>query len=161
PVRDRLSPGRLRRPDVGAQTAHPAGRAVHAVRRGVRGLPLPGGVHPRERHPVAGADRPAVVPPAGDAAARAEARVRVETWLLRCPVQARGHDMSTGMGLRGDSIVRYVNAFCPHCHGRDLDRVERLSGYLAVRDGKVWLERGCREHGLVRTLYDEDPEILA
>ncbi|MGI5268318.1 radical SAM protein [Nonomuraea sp. CA-218870] len=69
--------------------------------------------------------------------------------------------MSTGMGLRGDRIVRYVNAFCPHCHGRDLDRVERLSGYLAVRDGRVWLERGCREHGLVRTLYDEDPEILA
>lgn len=69
--------------------------------------------------------------------------------------------MSTGMGLRGDRIVRYVNAFCPHCHGRDLDRIERLSGYLAVRDGRVWLERGCREHGLVRTLYDEDPEILA
>ncbi|MEV4837819.1 radical SAM protein [Nonomuraea sp. NPDC049486] len=69
--------------------------------------------------------------------------------------------MSTGMGLRGDRVVRYVNAFCPHCHGRDLDRIERLSGYLAVRDGKVWLERGCREHGLVRTLYDEDPEILA
>lgn len=69
--------------------------------------------------------------------------------------------MSTGMGLRGDRILRYVNAFCPHCHGRDLDRVERLSGYLAVRDGRVWLERGCREHGLVRTLYDEDPEILA
>lgn len=69
--------------------------------------------------------------------------------------------MSTGMGLRGDRILRYVNAFCPHCHGRDLDRVERLSGYLAVRGGRVWLERGCREHGLVRTLYDEDPEILA
>ncbi|GAA3181883.1 radical SAM protein [Nonomuraea roseoviolacea subsp. carminata] len=64
------------------------------------------------------------------------------------------------MGLRGDRILRYVNAFCPHCHGRDLERVERLSGYLAVRDGRVWLERGCREHGLVRTLYDEDPEIL-
>ncbi|WP_239137379.1 radical SAM protein [Sphaerisporangium rufum] len=69
--------------------------------------------------------------------------------------------MSTGMGLRGDRILRYVNAFCPHCHGRDLAEVERLSGYLAVRDGRVWLERGCREHGLVRTLYDEDPEILA
>ncbi|NUW33436.1 radical SAM protein [Nonomuraea sp. SMC257] len=68
--------------------------------------------------------------------------------------------MSPGMGLRGDRILRYVNAFCPHCHGRDLERVERLSGYLAVRDGRVWLERGCREHGLVRTLYDEDPEIL-
>ncbi|GII77619.1 radical SAM protein [Sphaerisporangium rufum] len=65
------------------------------------------------------------------------------------------------MGLRGDRILRYVNAFCPHCHGRDLAEVERLSGYLAVRDGRVWLERGCREHGLVRTLYDEDPEILA
>lgn len=65
------------------------------------------------------------------------------------------------MGLRGDRILRYVNAFCPHCHGQDLDQVERLSGYLAARDGKVWLERGCREHGLVRTLYDEDPEILA
>ncbi|NUW46304.1 radical SAM protein [Nonomuraea rhodomycinica] len=68
--------------------------------------------------------------------------------------------MSPGMGLRGDRILRYVNAFCPHCHGRDLEHVERLSGYLAVRDGRVWLERGCREHGLVRTLYDEDPEIL-
>jgi len=65
------------------------------------------------------------------------------------------------MGLRGDRILRYVNAFCPHCHGQDLDQVERLSGYLAARDGKVWLERGCRKHGLVRTLYDEDPEILA
>ncbi|GGO77942.1 radical SAM protein [Nonomuraea cavernae] len=65
------------------------------------------------------------------------------------------------MGLRGDRILRYVNAFCPHCHGRDLDRVERLSGYLVARGDRVWLERGCREHGLVRTLYDEDPEILA
>ncbi|MFC4111587.1 radical SAM protein [Nonomuraea zeae] len=69
--------------------------------------------------------------------------------------------MSTGMGLRGDRILRYVNAFCPHCHGRDLDKVERLSGYLVARDGKVWLERGCREHGFISTLYDEDPEILA
>lgn len=69
--------------------------------------------------------------------------------------------MSTGMGLRGDRILRYVNAFCPHCHGQDLEQVERLSGYLAEREGRVWLERGCRRHGLVRTLYDEDPEILA
>ncbi|MET7333246.1 radical SAM protein [Nonomuraea sp. NPDC005650] len=68
--------------------------------------------------------------------------------------------MSAGMGLRGDRIHRYVNAFCPHCHGQDLDGVERLSGYLAERDGKIWLERGCREHGLIKTLYDEDPEIL-
>lgn len=64
------------------------------------------------------------------------------------------------MGLRGDRIHRYVNAFCPHCHGQDLDEVERLSGYLAERDGRIWLERGCREHGLIKTLYDEDPEIL-
>ncbi|MFF4194095.1 radical SAM protein [Nonomuraea sp. NPDC001831] len=69
--------------------------------------------------------------------------------------------MSAGMGLRGDRILRYVNAFCLKCHGQDLDQVERLSGWLAERDGKVWLERGCREHGLIRTLYDEDPEILS
>lgn len=71
----------------------------------------------------------------------------------------------TGMDLRGDSIHRYVNAFCPRCHDEEPDRplssVARLSGWLAVRDGLVWLERGCRSHGLVRTLYDEDPEILA
>ncbi|POX78982.1 radical SAM protein [Mycobacterium kansasii] len=69
------------------------------------------------------------------------------------------------MDLRGDSIHRYVNAFCPRCHDEEPDRplssVARLSGWLAVRDGLVWLERGCRSHGLVRTLYDEDPEILA
>ncbi|ORB76608.1 radical SAM protein, partial [Mycobacterium timonense] len=51
------------------------------------------------------------------------------------------------------------------CHteqpDRPLSEVTRLSGWLAVRDERVWLERGCPSHGLVRTLYDEDPEILA
>jgi 7,8-dihydro-6-hydroxymethylpterin dimethyltransferase len=67
-----------------------------------------------------------------------------------------------GMGLRGDRIHRYVNAFCPHCHRAEvpLAQVRRLSGWLAERDGRIWLERGCPDHGLVRTLYDEDPEIL-
>ena len=70
-----------------------------------------------------------------------------------------------GMPLRGDRIHRYVNAFCPHCHeerpDRPLAEVRRLSGWLAVRDDRVWLERGCPDHGLVSTLYDESPEILA
>jgi uncharacterized radical SAM superfamily Fe-S cluster-containing enzyme len=69
------------------------------------------------------------------------------------------------MPLRGDRILRYVNAFCPACHRADPERplaeVPRLSGWLAERDGRVWLERGCREHGLQRTLYEEDPQILA
>ncbi|MCV7136988.1 radical SAM protein [Mycobacterium hodleri] len=69
------------------------------------------------------------------------------------------------MPLRDDRILRYVNAFCPHCHAEEPDRpladVARLSGWLAARDGKVWLERACATHGLVRTMYDEDPEILA
>ena len=68
------------------------------------------------------------------------------------------------MPLRGDRVRRYVNAYCPRCHDehpeRPLTEVARLSGWLAERDGRVWLERGCPEHGLVRTLYDEDPEIL-
>ncbi|MFV8162688.1 radical SAM protein [Mycobacterium sp. 134] len=69
------------------------------------------------------------------------------------------------MGLRGDRLHRYVTAFCPHCHDeapeRPLADVTRLAGILVERDGQVWLERGCRTHGLVRTLYDEDPEILS
>jgi len=69
-----------------------------------------------------------------------------------------------GMPLRGDRLHRYVNAFCPHCHVEDPDRplaeVARLSGWLAERDGRIWLERGCPTHGAVRTLYDESPEIL-
>jgi len=69
-----------------------------------------------------------------------------------------------GMPLRDDRILRYVNAFCPHCHAEDPNRplvdVARLSGWLASRDGRVWLERACGTHGLVRTMYDEDPEIL-
>lgn len=72
--------------------------------------------------------------------------------------------MGVGMPLRGDRIHRYVNAFCPRCHEDSPDRpladVTRLSGWLAVRDEQVWLERGCPRHGLVRTLYDENPEIL-
>ncbi|MFE7717709.1 radical SAM protein [Nocardia rhizosphaerihabitans] len=69
------------------------------------------------------------------------------------------------MPLRGDRILRYVTAFCPHCHDDDPERslaeVPRLSGWLAERDGQVFLERGCARHGMVRTLYDEDSEILA
>jgi len=59
---------------------------------------------------------------------------------------------------------RYVNAFCPHCHREDpvrpLETVRRLSGWLVERDDRIWLERGCPDHGLVSTLYDESPEIL-
>ncbi|MCX2933055.1 radical SAM protein [Mycobacterium sp. CVI_P3] len=69
------------------------------------------------------------------------------------------------MGLRGDRLLRYVTAFCPTCHAdapeRPLSDVMRLSGRLVEHDGRVWLERGCPTHGLVRTLYDEDPEILS
>jgi uncharacterized radical SAM superfamily Fe-S cluster-containing enzyme len=70
--------------------------------------------------------------------------------------------MGAGMQLRGDRIHRYVNAFCPACHEENhpLPQVRRLSGWLAERDGRVWLERGCPDHGLIRTLYDEDPQIL-
>ncbi len=69
-----------------------------------------------------------------------------------------------GMPLRDHRIHRYVGAFCPHCHaedpGRDLAEVERLPGFLAERDGSIWLVRGCRKHGLVVTFYDESAEIL-
>ncbi len=72
---------------------------------------------------------------------------------------------SAGMPLRGDRILRYVDAFCPACHlahpERPLTDVARLGGWLAERDGRVWLERGCATHGLQRTLYDESAEILA
>lgn len=68
------------------------------------------------------------------------------------------------MPLRDYRIHRYVNAFCPQCHEEDPDRplaeVQRLSGWLADRDGRIWLERGCRTHGVQRTLYDESAEIL-
>jgi uncharacterized radical SAM superfamily Fe-S cluster-containing enzyme len=70
-----------------------------------------------------------------------------------------------GMPLRGDRLLRYVSAFCPHCHAEEPERplaeVKRLAGYLAEEDGRVWLVRGCPEHGRVRTFYDESPEILA
>ncbi len=73
--------------------------------------------------------------------------------------------MTTGMPLRDDRILRYVTAFCPACRyeapERPLADVQRLSGHLAERDGRVWLERGCPTHGLVSTLYDESAEILA
>ncbi|HRC42174.1 radical SAM protein [Nostocoides sp.] len=69
------------------------------------------------------------------------------------------------MALRGDRIHRYVSAFCPRCHDESPDRpladVARLSGWLAVRDGQVWLERGCARHGLISTLYDESADILS
>ena len=73
--------------------------------------------------------------------------------------------MSSGMPLRDYRVHRYVNAFCPRCHDEKPDRpladVRRLSGWLAVRNDRVWLERGCPDHGLVTTLYDESPEILS
>jgi 7,8-dihydro-6-hydroxymethylpterin dimethyltransferase len=77
-----------------------------------------------------------------------------------------GDVMTTaGMPVRSDRILRYVNAFCPRCHeedpGRPLREVARLSGYLAEEGGRVWLVRGCPDHGRTVSLYDEDAEILA
>ncbi len=73
--------------------------------------------------------------------------------------------MAAGMPVRSERVLRYVTAFCPHCHAahpdRPLDEVARLGGYLAESDGQVWLVRGCPRHGRVVTLYDESPEILA
>lgn len=81
-----------------------------------------------------------------------------------------------GMPTRGDRIHRYVTAFCPECHEPDaqldggdvgdvpaerLESVRRLPGYLSEADGKMWLVRGCPDHGRIVTLYDEEPEILA
>lgn len=76
--------------------------------------------------------------------------------------RAAGRELGAGQPLRGDRIHRYVTAFCPQCHDPEapLTSVQRLSGVLVVRDDRVWLERACRVHGLVRTLYDEDPNIL-
>lgn len=70
--------------------------------------------------------------------------------------------LGPGQPLRGDRIHSYVTAYCPECHDPDapLAGVQRLSGMLVVRDERVWLERACPVHGIVRTLYDEDPTIL-
>jgi 7,8-dihydro-6-hydroxymethylpterin dimethyltransferase len=71
---------------------------------------------------------------------------------------------TVGMPVRTDRIHRYVTAFCPRCHeeepGRPLHDVERLAGYLAEDDGRIWLVRGCPRHGKIVTMYDESPEIL-
>ncbi len=44
--------------------------------------------------------------------------------------------MGPGMGLRGDRILRYVDAFCPTCHRADPERpladVRRLSARLVL-----------------------------
>ncbi len=53
-------------------------------------------------------------------------------------------------------------AYCPECHDPDgaLTDVQRLSGVLLVREGKVWLQRACPTHGMITTLYDEDANVL-
>lgn len=71
-----------------------------------------------------------------------------------------------GMPLRSDRVLRYVSAFCPHCYHENpelpLERVRRLGGYLSADEhDRVWLVRGCPDHGMVRTLYDQSAEILA
>jgi len=42
---------------------------------------------------------------------------------------------------------------------RELSDVRRLSGWLAEREGRIWLERGCPEHGMISTLYDESAVV--
>ncbi|WP_336647623.1 radical SAM protein [Microbacterium sp. MMO-10] len=94
---------------------------------------------------------PTAETPAGLGSAAAGAPARVKT-------------AGSGQPLRDYRVHRYVNAFCPTCHEEDPDRpladVRRLSGWLAVRNDRVWLERGCPEHGPQRTMYDESAEIL-
>ena len=68
----------------------------------------------------------------------------------------------TGMPLRGDRIHRYVSCFCPACYADNptSTAAERLSGWLVDRDDTIWLERGCPRHGFIRTMYEENPQIL-
>lgn len=70
--------------------------------------------------------------------------------------------LGPGRPLRGDRLHRYVTAFCPRCHAEDpsLGAARRLAGVLLEQDGRVWLERGCPDHGRVRTLYQESAAIL-
>lgn len=86
------------------------------------------------------------------------------TAALTIPDALRDVTPGAGMPLRDDSVMRYVTAFCPSCHAdepqRPLAEVSRLAGYLAEREGQVWLVRGCPVHGKVSTLYDESAEIL-
>ena len=124
-----------------------------------------------------GPDPPPAVPrrddPAGAAADRPACAVRgLQSCRPRSTTRGEGAPVThlargthgAGMPLRGDRIHRYVNAFCPLCHeeapDRPLAEVQRLSGWLVEREDRIWLERGCATHGLVRTLYDESPEIL-
>ncbi|WP_040281559.1 radical SAM protein [Tessaracoccus massiliensis] len=67
-----------------------------------------------------------------------------------------------GRPTRTDRVHKYVTAWCPHCHAADgsLTGAERLAGVLLNEDGQLWLQRGCPEHGLVRTLYDERADIV-
>ncbi len=71
--------------------------------------------------------------------------------------------LGPGRPLRTDRIHRYVTAWCPRCHVDDpsLAAAQRLSGALVESEGRLWLQRGCPRHGLVRTLYDEEPHIVA
>ena len=95
---------------------------------------------------------PAVAHPSDGSGDQPETSAQMLTW-------------GEGMPLRGDRIHRYVTAFCPHCHhgsgSAPLAEVRRLSGWLVERDGRIWLERGCPEHGFIRTIYEENPEILS
>lgn len=70
--------------------------------------------------------------------------------------------LGPGRPLRGDRVHRYVTAWCPHCHAENpsLAAARRLSGALVEEGGRLWLQRGCPSHGLVRTLYDEQPHIV-
>jgi uncharacterized radical SAM superfamily Fe-S cluster-containing enzyme len=65
---------------------------------------------------------------------------------------------------QGDRIMRYVVGVLSSLPEDDPDRplaeVSRLAGYLAERDDRVWLVRGCAKHGRLETMYDESPEIL-
>ena len=50
----------------------------------------------------------------------------------------------SGIGLGDYRVHRYDNAFCLHFHAelpdRPLAEVRRLSGWLAVRNDRVWLD---------------------
>ena len=157
---------------AGCGAGRPAtGRELRLVRRGVRRLPVPRRVRPGQRGGLGGLTRPQLFLPVTRAARRSPGSLAgaagapiVAPSQPGEPSSDRGGPHGTGMPLRGDRIHRYVNAFCPLCHEEQPDRplaeVQRLSGWLVERDGRIWLERGCPTHGLVRTLYDESPEIL-
>lgn len=59
--------------------------------------------------------------------------------------------------LEGKKVLENVESVCPECFKEG--KINKIDAWIVEEDGKVWIEKECKEHGFFRSIYFNDADL--